>query len=155
MNQVECHPYFNQEKLISFCKSYGIVVTAYSPLGSPGRPVHQAKSSDKGVLEESKIREIARRHRKTPAQVVLRYQVRLTFFLKCDFDHGSSSFSLTAEWLSFRSRLNFIESRKTQSCLISSWQANKSRTSIIWIKGQRVRKYYAAHLSITTVHTIL
>ncbi|MCB0473999.1 MAG: aldo/keto reductase, partial [Flavobacteriaceae bacterium] len=32
MNQVECHPYFQQDTLLNFCREHNIFLTAYSPL---------------------------------------------------------------------------------------------------------------------------
>ncbi|KAG6928289.1 aldo-keto reductase family 1 member A1, partial [Chelydra serpentina] len=72
--QVECHPYLAQNELIAHCNKQGLVVTAYSPLGSPDR---MWKHPDEPVLlEESGIKKLAEKYGKSPAQILLRWQVQ-------------------------------------------------------------------------------
>lgn len=74
--QVELHPYLTQEKLLRFCREQGIAVTGFSPLGAGSYvPLGMAREGD-SVLAEAVVCDIARRHGKSPAQVVLRWGVQ-------------------------------------------------------------------------------
>ncbi|XP_023716709.1 aldo-keto reductase family 1 member B1 isoform X2 [Cryptotermes secundus] len=77
VNQVECHPYLNQTKLIEFCREKGIQITAYSPFAGPTSiaPLHKGESPE--PLKDPKIKELADKYNKTVAQVILKYLVQL------------------------------------------------------------------------------
>lgn len=78
VNQVELHPYLVQTELIEFCKSKNIALTAYSPFGSPARPpeLFRGDTDPHKLLEDPVVAEIARKHRHSTAQVLLRYHVQ-------------------------------------------------------------------------------
>jgi len=63
-NQIECHPFLDQGKVIAACRQLGMAVVAYSPI---------ARGSAKG---DAVLERIAKAHGKTAAQVSLRYLVQ-------------------------------------------------------------------------------
>ena len=63
VNQVECHPRFQQVELKAFCAENGIKLTAWSPLGRGT------------VLDDPEIARIAEKHGRTAAQVILRWHL--------------------------------------------------------------------------------
>lgn len=76
MNQVEGHAYLQQDKLKAFCEEKGILITAYSPLGSPDRPARVLDETDPILMEDPVLKEIAGRVGYTPAEVLIRWAVQ-------------------------------------------------------------------------------
>ena len=63
-NQVEYHPFLSQDDVLSACRRNGRAMIAYSPIGQGGE-----------VLGHPVVREAAERHGKSPAQIVLRWEI--------------------------------------------------------------------------------
>lgn len=73
-NQVECNPNLNQKKLIAFCREREICVTGFCPLGRPAQTTG-VEGKPQPSMQDAKLKEIASKYGKSPAQVVLRYLV--------------------------------------------------------------------------------
>lgn len=65
INQIECHPYLQQKELKEFCHKHNITVEAYSPL-----------MNGTSVLKDPVIKDIAEKHKKTAAQIILRWHLQ-------------------------------------------------------------------------------
>lgn len=72
--QNECHVYLQQKDLVDLCKASGIIFQAYSPLASADSPFR--KDGDRSLFTEDAILFIAQKHKKTPAQVALRWNIQ-------------------------------------------------------------------------------
>ena len=71
MNQVELHPYLQQNELVAFCQRAGIQLTAYSSLGSADRPAGLKSADEPVLLRDETVARVAARHGVTPAQVLI------------------------------------------------------------------------------------
>ena len=64
VNQIEVHPYFTNEQVRAYNREHRIATEAWSPIAQGN------------VLGDERITRIADAHRKTPAQVVLRWHIQ-------------------------------------------------------------------------------
>jgi diketogulonate reductase-like aldo/keto reductase len=73
VNQVECHPYFQQREVESYNAEYGILTQAWSPIGG----ITFYRDGSRGsTLDDPIIGDISKAHGKTPAQVMLRWGIQ-------------------------------------------------------------------------------
>lgn len=75
VNQVESHPLLAQSELLALGRKHSVILTAYSPLGSPDRPARLHREDDPHLLDHPVLAEIAAETAATPAQVLLAWAV--------------------------------------------------------------------------------
>ncbi len=64
VNQLEINPRYHQTETVAFCREHGILVESWGPLARGG------------VLEEPVLRRIADKHKKSVAQICLRWELQ-------------------------------------------------------------------------------
>lgn len=74
VNQIETHVFFQRDSLVKFCQKHNIVVTAHTPLGGAAANAELFKS--KSPIEDPIVLDLAKKHGKTPAQVVLKWGIQ-------------------------------------------------------------------------------
>ena len=67
MNQIELHPELSQKPLVKWCQENNIIPQSWSPLGA----------SKNDLLNNPTLVEIGKKYSKTPAQVILRWNIDL------------------------------------------------------------------------------
>ena len=75
MNQIEIHPFLQQNEMLEFCKEENIHLTAYSPLGSKDRDEFLKNDKEPSLLDHPIILEIAMLHQCSPAQVLIAWSI--------------------------------------------------------------------------------
>lgn len=76
LNQIELHPYFNQAELREAHRERGILTQAWSPLGGVCTWLPGERARPVPLMENPVITEIADRHGRSPAQIVLRWHLQ-------------------------------------------------------------------------------
>jgi glycerol 2-dehydrogenase (NADP+) len=82
VNQVELHAWNPQHKLKAWCDEHGILLEAYCPLGSTGKPllprvitVERPDVVGAPLLEDPDLAELAKKNDTTVATLLISYQV--------------------------------------------------------------------------------
>lgn len=97
MNQIELHPYLQQNEMLEYCRQNNILLTAYSPLGSPDRPAGLKKDNEPSLLTHPTIIEIANNRNISPGQLLISWgMARGTVLIPKSIDPGRQKENLEA-----------------------------------------------------------
>ena len=66
INQIECHPYYQQKELRMFLKQNDILTEAWYPLGH----------GDKNLFQDSMLVELSKKYHKSVVQIILRWHIQ-------------------------------------------------------------------------------
>ena len=97
VNQIECHPHFQNEKALQNLKELGIQMEAFSPL----------KQARDNILNDKVLSKIAKSHKKSVAQVILRWI----------YQRGIISVTKTTKPTRMRENLNIFDFELTSADL--------------------------------------
>ena len=75
-NQIELHPFLQQEKMLEYGKRNDVLLTAYAPLGSGDRPASLKSKNEPSLLQNPIVDETAKNNHCTPAQVLIRWSMQ-------------------------------------------------------------------------------
>lgn len=64
INQIDVHPFMRHQDIVDFCQKHGIFIQTWGPLARGMRMNH------------ARIKEVARKNNKTPAQIFLRWNLQ-------------------------------------------------------------------------------
>jgi len=116
-NQIEYHPFLNQDKVIAACRAHKIAVVAYSPVARGGAPGN-----------ETLVR-IGKAYGKTAAQISLRYLVQQGIAVIPRTNKLERLEEMIDECLTFARNLD----REAMQEIISS--LHRARNQVVWKLG--------------------
>ncbi len=76
VNQIEMHPLLQQNGMLEYCNDEGIILTAYSPLGSIDRVPAFKGPNEPNLFKHPLINEIAIAHDCSAAQILIKWAIQ-------------------------------------------------------------------------------
>lgn len=74
-HEMELHPSFQQKELYELCKSYGMKIIGYCPLGSPNRPERDKTPDDVADTKMPEIVALADKYNVHPAEICIAWAI--------------------------------------------------------------------------------